>query len=259
MPASARARCTGFGAAWAAVAICRLVGFGAPLGVQSPAMSHARTPFVTHDSSLLDHLSVGVDSAATSTAIRIASVLFVTALTAAAAQLAVHLPFTPVPFTLQPTIVLIGGAALGARLGATSQILYLALGAAGVHVFASSPILPQGIARVLGPTGGFLLAYPIAAFVAGWLAERGFDRRYLTSVLAMLAGQATYFIGGVSWLAWFIPAAPGIAGPIGFQAALAAAFYPFILADIGKVLIAAAVLPALWGLVGSGRPKIKKY
>jgi biotin transport system substrate-specific component len=221
---------------------------------------NARAPFVTHDSSLLDHVSLGADSAAISTVVRIASVLFVTALTAAAAQVSFHLPFTPVPFTFQPMIVLVGAAALGARLGATSQILYLALGALGVHAFAPSPVLPQGFARLLGPTGGFLLAYPVAAFVAGWLAERGLDRRYATSVLAMLAGQVVYFIGGVSWLAWFIPAVPGQTGPMGLAAALNAAFYPFVLADLGKVLAAGAVLPALWGLVGSARrPKIKKY
>ena len=223
-------------------------------------MQTAKAPFVTYDSSLLDHLSVGVDSTRVATAVRIASVLFVTALTAAAAQMSIPLPFTPVPFTFQPMIVLIGGAALGARLGATSQILYLALGAAGVQAFAQSPVLPQGFARLLGPTGGFLLAYPIAAFLTGWLAERGLDRRYLTSVLAMLAGLVVYFIGGVAWLAWLSPGIPGHAGAVGLAAALNAAFYPFVLADLGKVLFAAAVLPTVWGVVGSaGRPKIKKY
>jgi biotin transport system substrate-specific component len=222
-------------------------------------MPNVRAPFVTYDSSLLDHVSVGADSAVLSTGIRIASVLFVTALTAAAAQISFHLPFTPVPFTFQPMLVLVGAAALGSRLGAMSQILYLALGAIGVHAFAPSPILPQGFARLLGPTGGFLLAYPIAAFVAGWFAEKGFDRRYVTSVLAMLAGQVVYFVGGVSWLAWLMPVSPVNNGAIGFHAALAAAFYPFVLADLGKVLFAAAVLPALWSVVGSARPKIKKY
>jgi len=218
-------------------------------------MPHVRAPLVTYDSSLLDHMVVGAESAAASTAIRAASVLFVTALTAAAAQVAFHLPFTPVPFTLQPMLVVVGAAALGARLGAISQLLYLGLGVLGFQAFAPSAILPQGLGRLLGPTGGFLLAYPLAAFVAGWFAERGFDRRYLTSVLAMLAGQAVFFIGGVSWLAWLMPA-----GPIGFEAALNAAFYPFVLADVVKVFCAAAVLPALWGFVGSARrPKIRKY
>src|SRR5919112_1931466 len=107
------------------------------------------------------------------TAIRVASVLLFTALTAAAAQVSIPLPFTPVPFTLQPMIVLLGGAALGSRLGMSAQVLYLLAGAAGLPVFAASPVLPQGVLRLLGPTGGFLLSYPFAAFVTGALAERG--------------------------------------------------------------------------------------
>ena len=113
-----------------------------------------------------------------------------TALTAAAAQISLPLPFTAVPFTLQPMVVLLGGMALGPRLGMASQMLYLAAGIAGLPVFAASPMLPPGPLRLLGPTGGYLMAYPFAAFVTGALAERGFDRRYLTSVLAMLAGLA---------------------------------------------------------------------
>src|SRR6478736_1036539 len=120
--------------------------------------------------------------------IRLAAVLFVTMLTAAAAQVSIPLPFTPVPFTLQPMIVLLGGAALGSRLGMYSQVLYLAAGIAGLPVFAASPILPQGIARLLGPTGGYLMSYPFAALLTGALAERGFDRRLMSSVLAMGSG-----------------------------------------------------------------------
>src|SRR5438132_6987957 len=93
------------------------------------------------------------------------AVAFVTVLTAIAAQVSVPLPFTPVPFTFQPMIVLLGGAALGSRLGMTSQIAYLALGIAGLPVFAASGTLPPGAARLLGPTGGYLMAYPFAAFV----------------------------------------------------------------------------------------------
>ena len=81
-----------------------------------------------------------------------AAVLFVTALTALAAQISVPLPFTAVPFTLQPMVVLLGGAALGARLGLASQVLYLLIGLAGLPVFAASPVLPQGAARLIGPT-----------------------------------------------------------------------------------------------------------
>jgi biotin transport system substrate-specific component len=176
-------------------------------------------------------------------AIRAAAVVFVAVLTAAASQVSVPLPFTPVPFTLQPMIVLLGGALLGPRLGACSQVLYLAAGLAGLPVFAAAPALPQGAARLFGPTGGYLMAYPVAAWLTGWLAARGFDRRYLTAVAAMMAGLAVIFTGGVAWLAAF-------AG--GVEAALRVGFFPFVLADLMKVCLAAAVLPALWRLTGLG-------
>jgi biotin transport system substrate-specific component len=198
-------------------------------------------PFVTYDSTLLDHVSVAAATSAARTSLRLASMLFLTALTAAVAQLIVHLPITPVPFTLQPMVVLVGSAALGPRLAAASQVLYLLLGVAGFPVFAASPILPQGAGRLLGPTGGFLMAYPLAAAVTGFLAERGFDRRYLTSIVAMLAGLAMLFAGGVLWLAY----APE-AGAIGLRASLAAGFYPFVLPDILKVAVAALILPSVW-------------
>jgi biotin transport system substrate-specific component len=213
-------------------------------------MSPSRAPFVTYDSTLLDYVSVGAASSAAWTSIRIASMLFLTALTAAAAQVSVHLPFTPVPLTLQPMIVLVGAAALGSRFGAASQILYLLLGIAGLPVFAASPFLPQGIGRLLGPTGGYLMAYPIAAFVTGFLAERGFDRRYLTAVIAMLAGLCMLFAGGVAWLAWF---AAGPGAQIGLDAALASGLYPFVIPDLVKVGIASAILPGLWAVVGRSR------
>jgi biotin transport system substrate-specific component len=177
-----------------------------------------------------------------SSAFRAAAVLFVTVLTIVAAQVSIPLPFTPVPFTLQPMVVLLGGAALGARLGMASQILYIAIGVAGLPVFAASPILPQGFGRLLGPTGGYLMSYPIAAFVAGYLAQRGFDRRYLTSVLAMGAGLAIIFACGVAWLAWGAPR-------VGLSTAVATGLIPFIPADIVKVLLAATVLPATWRLL----------
>jgi biotin transport system substrate-specific component len=177
--------------------------------------------------------------------IQAAAVLFITVLTAAAAQVSIPLPFTPVPFTLQPMVVLLGGAALGSRLGMASQVLYLLVGIAGLPVFASSPILPQGVFRLLGPTGGYLMSYPLAAFVAGALAERGFDRRYMTSVLAMSAGLVLVFICGVSWLAWFARPVP-----VGLGAALQTGLYPFVPADILKICIAATIMPAVWTLLG---------
>jgi biotin transport system substrate-specific component len=174
---------------------------------------------------------------------RAGAVLFVTVLTAVAAQISIPLPFTPVPFTFQPMIVLVGAAALGSRLGMSSQILYLALGIAGLPVFAASPALPMGAARLLGPTGGYLMAYPFAAFVAGWLGERGFDRRYFTAVFAMLCGLAVVFAGGVSWLALTVPSR-------GLSGALAAGFVPFIVPDLLKLLVVAGTMPSLWWLTG---------
>jgi biotin transport system substrate-specific component len=173
-----------------------------------------------------------------SPAVRAAAVLFATFATVAAAQVSIPLPFTPVPFTLQPMVVLLAGAALGSRLGMISQLCYLALGLAGLPVFAASP-LPQGAARLLGPTGGYLMSYPFAAFVAGYLAERGFDRRYLTSVLAMAAGLTVVFSCGVGWLAFGAPHA-------GLTAAAAAGLTPFLPADVVKILLAATVLPSAW-------------
>jgi biotin transport system substrate-specific component len=187
---------------------------------------------------LLDVLSTRADM---TRGLQAAAVLFVTALTAAAAQVSLPLPFTPVPFTLQPMVVLLGAAALGSRLGLASQVLYLLAGIAGLPVFAASPVLPQGALRLLGPTGGYLMAYPLAAFLTGWLAERGFDRRYATSLFAMAAGLALVFTSGVLWLAWF--AQPTAAG---LDVALRTGLYPFVAADLVKLLVAAAITPALW-------------
>ena len=178
-------------------------------------------------------------------ATRVAAVLFIAAATAAGAQISVPLGFTPVPLVMQDMVVLIGGAALGSRLGMAAQVLYLLAGIAGLPVFAASPVLPQGPLRLLGPTGGYLISYPLAAFLTGYLAERGFDRRYSTSVLAMAAGLVVIFAFGVTWLAVFArPAA------VGFDAALRAGFYPFLLGDVFKIFFGAAVLPGLWKLVG---------
>ena len=191
---------------------------------------------------LLGTLAGGTDF---TLAIKAAAVLFVAVLTAAAAQVSVPLPFTPVPLTLQPMVVLLGGAALGSRLGMASQVLYLLAGIAGLPVFAASATLPHGALRLVGPTGGYLMSYPFAAFLTGWLAERGFDRRYLTSVAAMAAGLAVIFAFGVSWLAWFAQPAP-----LGLPQALATGLYPFIPVDLIKICIAAGIMPAVWKLLG---------
>ena len=197
---------------------------------------------------LVNALAARGASVETARGIRIASLLFITVLTIVAAQVSIPLPFTEVPLTLQPMVVLFGGLALGSRLGSASQILYLAAGIAGLPVFAASAILPPGPLRLLGPTGGYLMAYPVAAFVTGYLAERGFDRRYLTSVVAMLAGLLVIYAAGVTWLGLFARTAEGPAA--GMTAAFFAGVYPFILPDLIKLAIAAGLVPALWRLLG---------
>jgi biotin transport system substrate-specific component len=174
--------------------------------------------------------------------IRVAAVGLALTLQAVAAQFTIPMPFTLVPFVLTPLVVLLSGAALGSRLGAITQVLYILAGVAGAPVFAPAPELPGGVLRLFGPTGGYLMAYPLAAFVAGWLAERGWDRRYLTSVGAMLLGLLTIFLGGVAWLS--------ISVTHSLWAAMLQGFMPFILADVFKVLVAAAILPQAWRLIG---------
>lgn len=171
--------------------------------------------------------------------LQVAAVLFCAALIAAAAQVSLPLPWTPVPLTLQPTIVLLSAAVLGSRLGTTCLVMYLAVGAAGLPVFAWSPWLAPGVGRLLGPTGGYLLAYPVAAFLVGSLVERGLDRRYLTAVGAMVAGLGVIYLGGVAWLA-ILNAPLGTSG-----AAAELGVYPFFFADLAKLILAGALLPRL--------------
>jgi biotin transport system substrate-specific component len=197
---------------------------------------------------LVDTLASRNESRQLIVAIRIASVVFIAGLTAAAAQISIPLPFTAVPFTFQPIVVLIGGLALGPRLGLASQMIYLAAGIAGWPVFAASATLPPGAARLLGPTGGYLMAYPFAACVTGYLAARAFDRSYWRSAVAMLAGLAVVYVGGLLWLALLV----------GAPAAIATGFYPFILPDLVKVAAAAGVMPSVWYLLGY-RPNTSRY
>ncbi len=120
-------------------------------------------------------------------------------LTALGAQIVI--PTLPVPLTLQTVAVLLSGAVLGARRGAYAQTAYLAMGAVGLPVFAG---FSGSIAHILGPTGGYLLAFPFAAFISGSLTA--FFRplpRYFASLLAMTAAMTVVFACGVAWLAMF--------------------------------------------------------
>lgn len=172
------------------------------------------------------------------TSLRVASVAFGVALTAAAAQFTMPVPFSAVPFALTPVAVLVTGMALGARLGAFTQALYLFAGMAGLAVFVPSATLPPGAARLLGPTAGFLWAYPVAAFVTGWLAERGWDRKYATSALAMVVGLAIIYLGGASWYTASITHS--------LKATMTSSILPFAPLDVAKILIASAILPTIW-------------
>jgi len=173
--------------------------------------------------------------------IRTAAVLLGVVFTALSAQFTLPMPFTDVPFSLVPMAVLLSGAALGSRLGAASQAIYLLLGAAGLAVFAPDPRLPAGALRLAGPTAGYLWSYPLAAFVAGWLSERGWDRRYLTSVAALTVGLAVIYAGGLSWRLWLIGS---------LDVAVMTSVVPFLLPDLFKISVAALVLPQVWRLVG---------
>ena len=160
---------------------------------------------------------------------------------AAAAQVSIPLPFTPVPITGQTFAVLLTGALLGSRLGAWSLLLYLAEGAAGLPVFALGR---SGLVTLLGPTAGYLIAFPAAAFAVGWLAERGWDRRALTTALAMVVGNVVIYAGGVSWLARLVG---------GLPEAVALGMAPFLIGDAIKLVLAAVLLPAGWAVIGRTR------
>jgi biotin transport system substrate-specific component len=153
---------------------------------------------------------------------------------ALAAQVAVPLPFTPVPMTLQPLAVLVVGGVLGARLGAAALVLYLALGALGFPVF--TPVGLPGAARLLGPTGGYLLAYPVAAALVGWLASSTFARPLVRVLLACAVGMVVVHIGGSAQLAI-------LTGDVG--AATRFGLVPFLTGDLLKIGLAALVILAV--------------
>lgn len=157
------------------------------------------------------------------------------ALTAIAAQFSFLLPGTPVPVTGQTAAVLLAGGALGASRGAFAQLAYLAVGAAGAPVFTQGAHGPDA---VLGATGGYLVAFPIAAFVVGSLASRGHDRRIPSSVLALLAGSAVIYGIGVPWLAVNLG--------VGLAEAANLGLWPFLAGDFVKACLAGVLLPAVW-------------
>lgn len=153
----------------------------------------------------------------------------------------IAVPFWPVPMTMQPFAVMGIGAAFGWRLGMATVAFYLLQGALGLPVFSGTPEKGIGLAYMAGPTGGYLFGFVLAAGVTGWLAERGFDRNFLTMVLAMTAGTIVLYIMGVAWLSYLI----------GFEKALTFGLYPFVLGDAAKIILAALVFPAAWKWLSS--------
>jgi biotin transport system substrate-specific component len=162
-----------------------------------------------------------------------ALVVGASALTALAAQIAIPLPWSPVPITGQTFAVLLSGAVLGARRAFLAQLLYLAEGTLGLPVFAGGR---AGASLFAGPTGGYLLAFPLAAATTGFLCQRGWDRGFLSMVAAMLLGSTVIFALGLTGLSRFVP---------GSQL-LAAGLLPFVAGDLIKSSLAALAFPAAW-------------
>ena len=156
--------------------------------------------------------------------------------TAAAAQIEIRLPWTPVPITGQTFAVLLSGTVLGARRAFLGQCLYLLEGTLGLPFFAGGA---AGVAKLLGPTGGYLIAFPFAAAMTGAFAEHALDRTPVRMFLVMIAGSIVIFGLGLGQLSRFVPG----------DALLASGLLPFVPGDLIKAALAAAVFPATWKLV----------
>jgi biotin transport system substrate-specific component len=159
---------------------------------------------------------------------QVAIVICASAVIAVCARIVLPLPFTPVPLTLANFGVLLVGLTLGSRRGFAAAALYLGWGAMGLPVFASSG--PGSIAQMLGPTGGYLWAYPVVAFLAGWIAERG-RASFTRNLLASISAEIVLFAAGISWLAVMTHS---------WRQAAFFGLYPFLFAEVSKVMVAAA-------------------
>lgn len=166
-------------------------------------------------------------------------VIAAAALTALAAQWRIYLPFTPVPITGQTFVVLLTGAALGWKLGASGQLLYLAVGALGAPVFSDAS---GGIEVITGATGGYLIGFVFAAGLVGWMAEHRQDRTFATMFTAFILGSAVIYVFGVAGLM--------ISADMSLTAAVEAGVVPFLLGDLIKAAAAGLLLPGAWKLLG---------
>lgn len=166
---------------------------------------------------------------------------FLAVFTAGMAQIAIRLPFTPVPITLQTLAVIISGMVLGSRWGALSQLEYVALGLSGVPVFAGGK---AGLGHLLGPTGGYLIGFIGAAFAAGLIVElwRG-KGKVIKFFLAGIAGIIVVYLMGALWLSVWLSLLQQTAGTKAILTAWDLGIKPFILPDLLKVIIATGITP----------------
>jgi biotin transport system substrate-specific component len=159
------------------------------------------------------------------------------------AQISIPLGFTPVPITGQTLGVLLVGSLLGTRLGLLALLMYIVQGAIGFPFFADGN---SGVQVLYGSTAGYIFGFVIAATLMGWFAERGWDRRVSTTVLAMLIGSFLIYVPGVLWLAQFVG---------GLGEAMTLGVLPFLPGAAIKIAVAAGVLPSGWKLLGSDKKR----
>lgn len=159
----------------------------------------------------------------------------------------VQVPLWPVPMTGQTFAVLLVGVAFGWRLGAATLLLYMGEGVIGIPVFAKAA---AGPAVIMGPTGGYIMGFVLAAAIVGYLAERGWDRTVWRTALAMLIGNLAIYLLGLPWLAAYLS---GTGNEAPLQAAITFGLVPFLLGDALKLALAACLLPVAWKFMGRSR------
>ena len=164
-------------------------------------------------------------SVAERVALAVATVLIGSLLLAVSAR--VQVPLWPVPMTLQTLVVLVIGMTLGARFGAAVVAAYVLEGVLGLPVFAGTPERGVGLAYLAGPTGGYLIGFIVAAFVAGWMAEHGFAAGIARAIVAQAGGTAVILAFGAAWLAVLV----------GFDKAIAAGVVPFLVPSAVKIVL----------------------
>lgn len=156
------------------------------------------------------------------------------------AQVAIPLPFTPVPVTLQTLAVLMAGCLLGSGRGALAVLAYLGEGFAGLPVFSAGR---AGIAHLLGPTGGYLLGFVAAAFIVGLFAERGAGRSWQGTLVMLIVGNVVLYVPGVAWLGAYT----------GMERAVSLGFLPFVVGDLLKTAAGWGLLSGMALMTGRAR------